>query len=167
MYFSMRVIRSASEGVVSTEMGVTFDFGFRLHGSQTVHDSAGIDRLLRYTPLSKRSQLLFEMNEFSNTFIDVRNVLVEDRIDGATTICRLVRQVKQRMNFFLAHVQCPAIAYETQAFNVFGPNPISDLLRAIVAWLPRLAIAIIIVVIACLQFLFGVNLLGQLRGSLR
>jgi hypothetical protein len=34
------------------------------------------------------------------------------------------------------------------AFNVFGPNPISDLLRAIVAWLPRLAIAIIIVVIA-------------------
>jgi hypothetical protein len=34
------------------------------------------------------------------------------------------------------------------AFNVFGPNPISDLLRAIVAWLPRLAIAVIIVVIA-------------------
>jgi hypothetical protein len=34
------------------------------------------------------------------------------------------------------------------AFNVFGPNPISDLLRAIVAWLPRLAVAIIIVVVA-------------------
>lgn len=34
------------------------------------------------------------------------------------------------------------------AFNVFGRNPISDLLRAIVAWLPRLAVAIIIVVIA-------------------
>jgi hypothetical protein len=34
------------------------------------------------------------------------------------------------------------------AFNVFGPNPISDLLRAIVAWLPRLAVAVIIVVIA-------------------
>jgi hypothetical protein len=34
------------------------------------------------------------------------------------------------------------------AFNVFGPNPVSDWLRAIVAWLPRLAIAIIIVIIA-------------------
>ncbi|WP_354670831.1 hypothetical protein [Actinomadura sp. DC4] len=34
------------------------------------------------------------------------------------------------------------------AFNVFGPNPVSDWLRAIVAWLPRLAVAIIIVVIA-------------------
>lgn len=34
------------------------------------------------------------------------------------------------------------------AFNVFGPNPISQLLRAIVAWLPRLAVAIIIIVIA-------------------
>lgn len=34
------------------------------------------------------------------------------------------------------------------AFNVFGPNPVSDLLRSIVAWLPRLAVAIIIVVIA-------------------
>jgi hypothetical protein len=34
------------------------------------------------------------------------------------------------------------------AFNVFGRNPVSDLLRAIVAWLPRLAVAVIIVVIA-------------------
>jgi hypothetical protein len=34
------------------------------------------------------------------------------------------------------------------AFNVFGRNPISDLLRSIVAWLPRLAVAIIILVIA-------------------
>jgi Conserved TM helix len=34
------------------------------------------------------------------------------------------------------------------AFNVFGRNPISNVLAAIVAWLPRLAVAIIIVVIA-------------------
>lgn len=33
------------------------------------------------------------------------------------------------------------------AFNVFGPNPISDILRAIVAWLPRLAVAVIIIVV--------------------
>jgi hypothetical protein len=34
------------------------------------------------------------------------------------------------------------------AFGVFGPNPISDLLTGIVAYLPRIAVAIIIVVIA-------------------
>lgn len=34
------------------------------------------------------------------------------------------------------------------AFGVFGPNPVSDLLTGIVSWLPQLAIAIIIVVVA-------------------
>jgi uncharacterized membrane protein len=34
------------------------------------------------------------------------------------------------------------------AFGVFGPNPISNLLSQLVAWLPRLVVAIIIVVVA-------------------
>lgn len=34
------------------------------------------------------------------------------------------------------------------AFGVFGPNPISDLLRGVVAFLPRIAVAVVIVVIA-------------------
>ncbi|MFI6505880.1 hypothetical protein [Nonomuraea typhae] len=34
------------------------------------------------------------------------------------------------------------------SFSVFGPNPISALLTAIVAWLPKAAVAIIIVVVA-------------------
>jgi hypothetical protein len=34
------------------------------------------------------------------------------------------------------------------AFDVFGRNPVSDVLRSVVAWLPRLVVAIIIVVIA-------------------
>jgi hypothetical protein len=34
------------------------------------------------------------------------------------------------------------------AFNVFGPNPVSRLLNGVVAWLPRAAVAIILVVIA-------------------
>lgn len=33
------------------------------------------------------------------------------------------------------------------AFGVFGPNPFSDLIRAVIAWLPMLFIAIVIVVI--------------------
>ncbi|MEV5750128.1 hypothetical protein AB0L00_20095 [Actinoallomurus sp. NPDC052308] len=34
------------------------------------------------------------------------------------------------------------------AFSVFGPNPVSNVLRSIVAWLPKLAVAVIIVIIA-------------------
>lgn len=33
-------------------------------------------------------------------------------------------------------------------FGLFGPNPVSDLLNAIVAWLPKAAVAIVIVVVA-------------------
>ncbi|MDP9397860.1 MAG: hypothetical protein M3P96_08615 [Actinomycetota bacterium] len=36
----------------------------------------------------------------------------------------------------------------TIAFNSFGPNPISDLLRGVIAFLPKLIVAIIIIVIA-------------------
>jgi hypothetical protein len=34
------------------------------------------------------------------------------------------------------------------AFGIWGPNPISDLIRAVVSWLPRAFVAIIIVVVA-------------------
>jgi hypothetical protein len=39
------------------------------------------------------------------------------------------------------------IALQT-AFGIFGPNPVSDLINGVVAWLPRAAVAIVIVVIA-------------------
>jgi len=34
------------------------------------------------------------------------------------------------------------------AFGVFGPNPVSDLIHSVVAWLPQLFIAVVIVVVA-------------------
>src|SRR5262249_38928499 len=34
------------------------------------------------------------------------------------------------------------------AFGVWGPNPVSDLIKGIVAWLPKALVAIIIVVVA-------------------
>jgi hypothetical protein len=34
------------------------------------------------------------------------------------------------------------------AFGIFGPNPVSDVLRAIIVWLPSLFVAVIIVVLA-------------------
>ena len=36
----------------------------------------------------------------------------------------------------------------TLAFNVFGPNPISELLQDVIAFLPRIIVAIVIVVVA-------------------
>ena len=34
------------------------------------------------------------------------------------------------------------------AFNVFGPNPISDLLQQVIAYIPRIIVAIVIIVVA-------------------
>jgi len=47
------------------------------------------------------------------------------------------------------------------AFGVFGPNPVSDLLAGIVAWLPRAVVAIVIVVVAAAV----ANVLRDLVGS--
>src|SRR5262245_10469278 len=34
------------------------------------------------------------------------------------------------------------------AFGIFGPNPVSDLIAAVIRWLPKLFIAVVIVVVA-------------------
>ncbi|TWD84505.1 putative transporter (transmembrane protein) [Kribbella amoyensis] len=47
------------------------------------------------------------------------------------------------------------------AFGVFGPNPVSDLLAAIVGWLPRAIVAVVIVVVAAAI----ANVLRDLVGS--
>jgi len=57
------------------------------------------------------------------------------------------------------------------AFGVFGPNPVSDLLAAIVGWLPRAVVAIVIVVVAAaianaLHDLVGSALSGLSWGQL-
>ena len=57
------------------------------------------------------------------------------------------------------------------AFGVFGPNPVSDLLAAIVGWLPRAVVAIVIVVVAAaianaLRDLVGSALSGLSYGQL-
>lgn len=49
------------------------------------------------------------------------------------------------------------------AFGVFGPNPVSDLIRSIIAWLPQAFVAVIIVVVAA--YLAGM-VRDILRGSL-
>jgi hypothetical protein len=65
----------------------------------------------------------------------VGDALRRSRYDAASLVARLVFYA-----ILLVTLQL--------AFNVFGPNPVSDWLRSIVAWLPRLAVAVIIVIIA-------------------
>jgi hypothetical protein len=52
------------------------------------------------------------------------------------------------------------------AFGVFGPNPVSDLLAGIVAWLPRAIVAVVIVVVAAAIANALFDLVGSALSSL-
>jgi hypothetical protein len=52
------------------------------------------------------------------------------------------------------------------AFNVFGPNPISTLLAGVIAFLPKLAVAILIVVVAAAIAKAVKDLVGGALGGL-
>ena len=61
-------------------------------------------------------------------------MLAKSRLDASSILARIVFYVA-----FLFVLQL--------AFGVFGPNPISDLLEGIIAFLPKVFVAILIVVI--------------------
>src|SRR5256886_12599451 len=52
------------------------------------------------------------------------------------------------------------------AFGIWGPNPVSDLIRGVVAWLPRAFVAILIVVIAAAVASAGRDIVGNALGGL-
>ncbi|GAB2843503.1 mechanosensitive ion channel family protein [Lentzea nigeriaca] len=64
----------------------------------------------------------------------VKNALARSRYDASGLIATLV------------YYAVLLIALQL-AFSVFGPNPVSNILSAIVAWLPRAIVAVIIVVV--------------------
>ncbi|MEU2034923.1 mechanosensitive ion channel family protein [Nocardia amamiensis] len=65
----------------------------------------------------------------------VRRMLERSKYDASDILARL------------AYYAVLLIALQI-GFGVFGPNPVSNVIAGIVAWLPRLAIAIVIVVVA-------------------
>ncbi|MEU0545544.1 hypothetical protein ABZ319_37290 [Nocardia sp. NPDC005978] len=65
----------------------------------------------------------------------IKDMLADSRYDAVGIIAKLAYYAVLLLTLQLG-------------FGVFGPNPISDMLNGIVAWLPRLAIAIVIVCIA-------------------
>src|SRR5687767_14558292 len=62
----------------------------------------------------------------------LRTMLAKSRLDASSILARIVFYV-----VFLFVLQL--------AFGVFGPNPISDLLEGIIAFLPKVFVAILIV----------------------
>ncbi|WP_454195231.1 membrane protein [Nocardia sp. Marseille-Q1738] len=65
----------------------------------------------------------------------VRQMLARSKYDASGILARL------------AYYAILLIALQI-GFGVFGPNPVSDVIAGIVAWLPRAAVAIVIVVVA-------------------
>jgi hypothetical protein len=53
------------------------------------------------------------------------------------------------------------------AFGVFGPNPVSDLLRGLIAYLPNIFVAILILVIAAAVARAVTDLLSNLLGAMQ
>jgi hypothetical protein len=65
----------------------------------------------------------------------IRAALARSRYDASDLVARLAYYAVLLFTLQLA-------------FGVFGPNPVSDLIKGIVAWLPKAFVAILIVVIA-------------------
>lgn len=57
-----------------------------IHFGQTVHDAAVLDALFAVTLLAQRGELHFQLLQFVDAGVDVRNVLVDQRIDAAAAI---------------------------------------------------------------------------------
>ena len=65
----------------------------------------------------------------------VKQALAKSKYDASDIVAKLVKYAVMLFTLVIA-------------FNVFGPNPISELLQDVIAFLPKLIVAIIIVVVA-------------------
>ncbi|GIJ24771.1 mechanosensitive ion channel family protein [Micromonospora lutea] len=65
----------------------------------------------------------------------IRRALARSRYDASDIVARLVYYGLLLLTLYLA-------------FGIWGPNPISDLIGGVIAWLPRAFVAIVIVVVA-------------------
>jgi small-conductance mechanosensitive channel len=65
----------------------------------------------------------------------IKKALAQSKYDASDIVAKLVKYAIMLFTLVIA-------------FNVFGPNPISQLLQQVIAFLPRLIVAIVIVVVA-------------------
>jgi len=84
----------------------------------------------------------------------VRQVLARSKYDASDILAKLVFWT---VMLFVLQL----------AFGVFGPNPVSDLLRGLIAYLPNVFVAILIVVIAAAIARALTDLLSNLLGAVQ
>jgi len=65
----------------------------------------------------------------------VKQALAKSKYDASDIVAKLVKYTVMLFTLVIA-------------FNVFGPNPISDLLQQVIAYIPRIIVAIVIIVVA-------------------
>lgn len=83
----------------------------------------------------------------------LKTALSRSKLDASSILARIVFYVA-----FLFVLQL--------AFGVFGPNPISDLIQGIIAFLPKLFVAILIVVVTAAVATAAMTLVQSLLGGL-
>jgi hypothetical protein len=83
----------------------------------------------------------------------IKRALASSKLDASSILARIV--------FYLAFLFVLQLA-----FSVFGPNPITDLLEGIIAFLPNLFVAVVIVVITAAAATAAKTVLESLLGGL-
>jgi uncharacterized membrane protein len=78
----------------------------------------------------------------------IRRALEGSSYDASSIVAKIVYFALLLITFMLA-------------FNVFGPNPVSEMLSAVVAWLPQLLIGIVLIVVAA----FIANMVRDIVGG--
>lgn len=83
----------------------------------------------------------------------VKEALAKSKYDASDIVAKLVKYAILLLTLVLA-------------FNVFGPNPISDMLQQVVAYIPRIIVAIVIIVVAAAIARAVKDLIGNMLGGL-
>lgn len=83
----------------------------------------------------------------------IKQALSKSKYDASDIVAKLVKYAILLITLVIA-------------FNVFGPNPISELLQDVVAFLPRIIVAIVIIVIASAIAKVVKDLVGSVLGGL-
>jgi hypothetical protein len=83
----------------------------------------------------------------------VRAALARSKYDASDLVARLVYYAVLLFTLQLA-------------FGIWGPNPVSDLIKGVVAWLPKAFVAILIVVVAAAIAAAVKDLIGNTLGGL-
>lgn len=95
--------------------------GVGFHRRQPLQYAASIYRLLVLAASAQFTELLPEMSQFCDSYIDVCDVLIQQLVDAAAIRRGSLHQGEKRTDFVVGHVQSPTITQKTQSLDVSRP----------------------------------------------